>query len=61
PPTADWGYDVYENRTLSKVRSTPWLIFFPGFMIFLLSFTFALIGDALNDKFNPLLRQKNKK
>lgn len=58
PPTADWGYDVYDARALSKVRAYPWLIFFPGLMIFLLSFALSLIGDALNDKFNPLIKQK---
>jgi peptide/nickel transport system permease protein len=57
-PTADWGYDVQSARALSKVRLYPWLIFFPGLMIFLLSFALSLIGDALNDKFNPLLRKR---
>jgi peptide/nickel transport system permease protein len=58
PPTADWGYDVYDARALSKVRAYPWLIFFPGLMIFILSFALSLIGDSLNDKFNPLIKQK---
>ncbi|NHJ02532.1 MAG: ABC transporter permease [Candidatus Heimdallarchaeota archaeon] len=61
PPTADWGYDVYDSRALVKVRAYPWLILFPGLMIFLLSFSLSLIGDALNDKFNPLISQKNAK
>lgn len=55
PPTADWGYDVYKHRSLSQVRRYPWLIFFPALFIFLLSFSLSLIGDALNDKFNPLI------
>ena len=55
PPTPDWGYDVYDARDLSKIRSYPWLILFPGFMIFLLAFALSLIGDTLNDKFNPLI------
>ncbi len=59
PPTPDWGYDVYDNRSLSKIRNFPWLIFFPALMIFLLSFAFSLIGDALNDKFNPLIAKKH--
>ncbi len=58
PPAADWGYDVQDARALSKVRNYPWLIFFPGLMIFLLSFALSLIGDSLNDKFNPLIRKK---
>ncbi|MFX0062657.1 MAG: ABC transporter permease [Candidatus Hermodarchaeota archaeon] len=59
PPTPDWGYDVYDNRSLSMIRNYPWLIFFPALMIFLLSFAFSLIGDALNDKFNPLIAKKH--
>ncbi len=61
PPTADWGYDVYDAKTLVKIRAYPWLILFPGLMIFLLSFSLSLIGDALNDKFNPIISQKNGK
>lgn len=57
-PTADWGYDLQDARALSKVRLYPWLIMFPGLMIFLLSFALSLIGDALNDKFNPLLKER---
>jgi len=55
PPTPDWGYDIYDARELSKIRSYPWLIVFPGLMIFLLAFALSLVGDALNDKFNPLI------
>ena len=60
PPTADWGYDVYNARDLAKIRKYPWLITFPGLMIFILAFAFSLIGDALNDKFNPLISKKNR-
>lgn len=56
-PTADWGFDVFVNRGLTKVRSRSWLILFPGFFIFLLSFAYSLIGDALNDKFNPMINE----
>ncbi len=55
PPTPDWGYDIYDARELSKIRLYPWLIVFPGLMIFLLAFALSLVGDALNDKFNPLI------
>ncbi len=58
-PTADWGFDVFANKGLSKVRSRSWLIFFPGFFIFLLSFAYSLIGDALNDKFNPMIKGRD--
>lgn len=58
PPTPDWGYDVFKAKDLAKIRLYPWLIIFPGIMIFLLSFALSLIGDVLNDKFNPLLSKK---
>ena len=57
-PTADWGYDLQDARALSKVRLYPWLIVFPSIMIFLLAFSLSLIGDTLNDKFNPLLKKR---
>lgn len=60
PPTADWGFDLNKNRGLASVRARPWLMFFPALFIFLLSFAFALIGDSLNDKFNPLIGGREK-
>jgi peptide/nickel transport system permease protein len=59
PPTADWGYDVFKNKSIVRVREQTWAIAFPGVFIFLLSFAFALIGDTLNDKFNPLLEERD--
>lgn len=59
PPTADWGYDLVKNKNLASIRKRPWLALYPGLFIFLLSFAFALIGDALNDKFNPLIGGKH--
>ncbi|MFX0115524.1 MAG: ABC transporter permease [Candidatus Hodarchaeota archaeon] len=57
PPTPDWGYDVYDARSLARIRLYPWLIFFPALMIFLLAFSLSLIGDALNDRYNPVLKK----
>lgn len=57
-PAADWGYDLQDARALSKVRLYPWLIVFPSIMIFLLAFSLSLIGDTLNDRFNPLLKKR---
>ena len=58
-PTADWGFDVFDNKALARVRKRSWLIFFPGLFIFLLSFAYSLIGDALNDKFNPMIKERD--
>ncbi|MFX0209110.1 MAG: ABC transporter permease [Candidatus Hodarchaeota archaeon] len=56
PPTPDWGYAVYEAKPLVIVTGYPWLMVFPALMIFLLAFSLSLIGDALNDKFNPIIQ-----
>ncbi|MHA2104144.1 MAG: ABC transporter permease [Candidatus Hodarchaeales archaeon] len=53
-PTADWGYDLTQGKDLITIA--PWWITYPGLMVFLLAFGFALIGDALNDRYNPLLQ-----
>jgi peptide/nickel transport system permease protein len=57
PPTADWGYDLQKGQPL--LDNSPWLTTFPGIMIFLLALAFSLIGDSLNDKFNPLLQRSD--
>ena len=56
PPTADWGYDM--TKAIDKIEIAPWLISFPGIMLFLLAFSFSLIGDSLNEKYNPLLQKR---
>jgi peptide/nickel transport system permease protein len=56
-PTPDWGYDLTDARSLTETQ--PWLIIFPGLMIFFLAFAFSLIGDALNDKFNPYIQNNS--
>ncbi|KKK89165.1 hypothetical protein LCGC14_2735850, partial [marine sediment metagenome] len=53
-PTPDWGFDLTEGSR--AITSSPWWVTYPGIMIFLLAFAFALIGDALNDRYNPLLQ-----
>jgi peptide/nickel transport system permease protein len=53
-PTPDWGYDLTEGSRLITI--SPWWVTYPGLMVFLLAFAFALIGDALNDSYNPMLQ-----
>jgi peptide/nickel transport system permease protein len=55
-PTADWGYDM--TKAISNIELAPWLITFPGIMLFMLAFAFSLIGDSLNEKYNPLLQNR---
>lgn len=57
PPTPDWGYDL--TAAIPNIQLAPWLITFPGIMLFLLAFSFALVGDSLNEKYNPLIQKRN--
>ena len=53
PPMPSWGRMLAEAQTM--IGFAPWLAVFPGFAIMLLVFGFGLIGDGLNDYFNPRL------
>jgi len=35
------------------LRNEPWMILAPGIVSWLLIFSWSLLGDALNDVFNP--------
>jgi len=56
PPTADWGSMVSEGR--SFIVTAWWLCIIPGFAIALTVLTFNLLGDALNDRLNPLIHRR---
>ncbi len=53
-PIASWG--VMVNDSLSALRYYPWRLFFPAFMISLTMLSFNLVGDGLNDAFDPRMR-----
>jgi len=50
PPTPDWGYDLYSGREFLQAGYY-WMSFFPGLMVVLLSVGFALVGEALNERY----------
>lgn len=50
PPTPDWGYDLRVGQPF-LLNGYWWLVFFPGFMVMLLAMGFALIGEALGERF----------
>jgi peptide/nickel transport system permease protein len=50
PPTPDWGYDLYSGREFLQAGYY-WLSFYPGLMVVLLSMGFALVGEALNERY----------
>ena len=56
PPTPSLGLMIFENGSLSVLRTTPHLLLFPVSTLAILLFTFSLLGDAVNDAFNPRTR-----
>ncbi len=57
PPTPSWGNIIFESQ--SYFTSAPWLVFFPGAAIVLLSLSFNIAGDALRDALDPGLKGRN--
>ncbi|RXL01508.1 hypothetical protein ET132_01965, partial [Klebsiella pneumoniae] len=57
PPTPRWGNIIFESQ--SYFTSAPWLVFFPGAAIVLLSLSFNIAGDALRDALDPGLKGRN--
>lgn len=56
PPVPSLGLMIFENGSTSVLRSDPHLLLFPVGTLGLLLFTFNLLGDAVNDAFNPRAR-----
>jgi ABC-type dipeptide/oligopeptide/nickel transport system permease subunit len=56
PPTPSLGLMIFENGSISVLRSNPHLLLFPVLTLSMLLFTFNLLGDAVNDAFNPRAR-----
>ncbi len=56
PPTPSLGLMIFENASISVLRTNPHLLLFPVGTLTLLLFTFNLLGDSVNDAFNPRAR-----
>lgn len=56
PPTPSWGNIIFESQTW--FTTAPWLVFFPGAAIVLLSLSFNIVGDALRDALDPSLKRR---
>ena len=56
PPTPSLGVMIFNNGNISALRQDPHLLLFPVGTITILIFAFNLLGDALNDAFNPRAR-----
>ena len=55
PPQPEWGTMLYEGRDL--IRTSPYLVIFPGIAIALAVLSLNLLGDGLRDALDP--RMKN--
>jgi len=56
PNTMSWGLMIGTNR--QYILDAWWPVTLPGIAIFLTVFAVSLIGDGLNDAFNPKLRER---
>ena len=57
PPTPSLGLMMFEYGSIAELRSNPHLLLFPAGTLTVLLFTFNLLGDGVNDAFNPRARQ----
>lgn len=58
PNAMSWGFMVGSARTV--LRQAWWMSFFPGVAILVTVLGLNLIGEGLNDAFNPRLRRKGR-
>ena len=56
PNVMSWGLMVGTGR--AHLREAWWAVTFPGMCIFFTVLGICLVGDGLNDAFNPKLRQR---
>ena len=56
PNIMSWGKLIGDNR--DYLLDAPWTVTIPGVAIFLTVLAMSLIGDGLNDAFNPKLRER---
>lgn len=56
PNVMSWGLMIGSNRQF--ILDSWWAVTFPGVAIFITVLSVSLIGDGLNDAFNPKLRER---
>jgi peptide/nickel transport system permease protein len=56
PNVMSWGFMIGSSR--DYIFDSWWAVTFPGLAIFLTVLSVSLIGDGLNDAFNPKLRER---
>ena len=57
PNIMSWGFQIGAGRTM--LRSAWWFCTFPGIAILITVLAINLVGEGLNDAFNPRLRERN--
>ena len=57
PNIMSWGSQIGAGRTM--LRSAWWVCTFPGIAILITVLAINLVGEGLNDAFNPRLRERN--
>ena len=57
PNIMRWGFQIGAGRTM--LRSAWWVCTFPGIAILITVLAINLVGEGLNDAFNPRLRERN--
>ena len=55
PDVISWGYMIGVGRTV--LRTSPWMAAIPGIAIAITVMCINLVGEGLNDAFNPRLRR----
>jgi peptide/nickel transport system permease protein len=56
PNVMSWGLMIGSSR--NYLREAWWAVTFPGLFVFLTVLAISLVGDGLNDAFNPKLRDR---
>jgi peptide/nickel transport system permease protein len=56
PPYASWGNMISDGQALYELA--PWLVFVPGFLIFITVLSFNLVGDGLRDALDPHMTER---
>ncbi|MBP9855269.1 MAG: ABC transporter permease, partial [Candidatus Omnitrophica bacterium] len=59
-PFASWGNLLTDAMSIVRIKFYPWILI-PGFFIFLTVISFNIIGDALRDALDPLLKSEGQK
>lgn len=59
-PFASWGNLLSDAMSIVRIRFAPWILL-PGFFIFLTVICFNLIGDALRDALDPMMKAGGKR